>query len=123
MMSSEQIAQSKKFIKDLEYENIAYGKNNLDKYNNYNSAIFGLDKRPGEVFKQDMYNVDGSKKYADMKETTFADINPFKLKEFAETKGTLGKSNLVPAKFINHPVVKYINDRIFVNKEKDRYYG
>ena len=117
MMSSEQIAQSKKFIKDLEYENIAYGKI-IWTNNNYNSAIFGLDKRPGEVFKQDMYNVDGSKKYADMKETTFADINPFKLKEFAETKGTLGKSNLVPAKFINHPVVKYINDRIFVNKRK-----
>ncbi len=114
MMSSEQIAQTKKFIRDLEYENTAYGKI-IWTNNNYNSAIFGLDKRPGEVFKQDMYNVDGSKKYADMKETRLPSIN---LKEFAETKGPLAKSNLVPAKFINHPVVKYINDRIFVNKRK-----
>ena len=80
MMSSEQIAQTKKFIRDLEYENTAYGKI-IWTNNNYNSAIFGLDKRPGEVFKQDMYNVDGSKKYADMKETRLPSIN---LKEFAE---------------------------------------
>jgi len=114
MMSSEQIAQSKKYIKDLEYENSAYGKI-IWTNDNYNSAIFGLDKRPGEVFKQDMYNRDGSPKYADMRETTLPSIN---LKEFAETKGPLAKSNLVPAKFINHPVAKYINDRIFINKRK-----
>ena len=116
MMSSEQIAQSKKFIKDLELENVAYGKI-IWTNNNYNDAIFGLDKRPIEVFKQEMYTKDGTPKHADMKESLVIDFNPFKL-EGAETKGTFGKSNLVPAKFINQPVVKYINDRIYSNKQK-----
>jgi|5B_taG_2_1085324.scaffolds.fasta_scaffold00686_3 hypothetical protein len=116
MMSSEQIAQSKKFIKDLELENVGYGKI-IWTNNNYNDAIFGLDKRPIEVFKQEMYTKDGTPKHADMKESLVMDFNPFKL-EGAETKGTFGKSNLVPAKFINQPIVKYINDRIYSNKQK-----
>ena len=116
MMSSEQIAQSQKFIKDLELENVAYGKI-IWTNNNYNDAIFGLDKRPIEVFKQEMYNRDGTPKHADMKESLVMDFNPFKL-QGAETKGTFAKSNLVPAKFINQPVVKYINDRIYANKQK-----
>jgi len=116
MMSSEQIAQSKKFIKDLEYENTAYGKI-IWTNNNYNSAIFGLDKRPGEVFKQDMYNVDGSKKYLDMQESSVPRFLDLLYKRESATDTTAG-AMLKPAKFIDHPVAKYINDRIFVNKRK-----
>ncbi len=56
-----------KFIKDLELENIAFGKIVWTNHN-FNQAIFGFDRRAPDLFKQDMYNKDGTTKYKDMKE-------------------------------------------------------
>ena len=111
IMSTEQIAKHKKFIKDLEIETIGWGKI-VWTNNNYNQAIFGLDKRPADLFKQDMYNKDGSLKHKDMRDTILPDI----LGRFKEQE-TKGASFLIPPKFIKHPLVKYINDQISINKQ------
>ena len=111
IMSTEQIAKHKKFIKDLEIETIGWGKI-VWTNNNYNQAIFGFDKRPADLFKQDMYNKDGSLKHKDMRDTILPDI----LGRFKEQE-TKGASFLIPPKFIKHPLVKYINDQISINKQ------
>jgi len=112
IMSKEQVAKHEKYIKDLELENVAYGKI-VWTNNNYNQAIFGFDRRPTELFKQDMYNKDGTAKYKDMRDQTFPDFLQFK-----EGQQTTGASMLIPNKFIDHPVVKYVNDQIAINKQK-----
>ena len=112
IMSAEQVAKHEKFIKDLEAENAGYGKI-VWTNNNYNKAIFGFDRRPTELFKQDMYNKDGTAKYKDMKDQVFPDFLNFR-----EGQQTTGASMLIPAKFVNHPVVKYVNDQIAINKQK-----
>jgi len=110
IMSTEQIVKHKKYIKDLETEQVAWGKI-VWTNNNYNQAIFGFDKRPADLFKQDMYNKDGSLKHKDMRDTILPDI----LGRFKEQE-TKGASFLIPPKFIKHPLVKYINDQISINK-------
>ena len=112
IMTTEQIAKHKKYIKDLESENIGWGKI-VWTNNNYNQAIFGFDKRPIDIFKQDMYSKDGTAKYKDMKDTVLPDF--LNLSKGQETKGA---SFLIPPKFLNNPVVKYINDQISINKQK-----
>jgi len=112
IMSTEQIAKHKKYIKDLEIETVGFGKI-VWTNKNYNQAIFGFDKRPVDLFKQDMYNQDGSLKYKDMRETLFPDFLA-RVKE-QETKGA---SFLVPPKFIKHPLVKYVNDQISIHKQR-----
>jgi hypothetical protein len=116
IMSSETVAKHEKYVNDLKAEQVAFGKI-VWTNNKYNEAIFGADRRPVELFKQDMYNKDGTPKYADMKETLLIDINPVKLSG-PETFGALAKSNFVPAKFMNHPLVKYINDKIYIQRQK-----
>ena len=111
IMSTEQIVKHKKYIKDLETEQVAWGKI-VWTNNNYNQAIFGFDKRPADLFKQDMYNKDGSLKHKDMRDTILPDI----LGRFKEQE-TKGASFLIPPKFIKHPLVKYINDQISINKQ------
>ena len=111
IMSTEQIAKHKKYIKDLETEQVAWGKI-VWTNNNYNQAIFGFDKRPADLFKQDMYNKDGSLKYKDMRSTILPDI----LGRFKEQE-TKGAALLIPPKFIKHPLAKYINDQISINKQ------
>ena len=100
VMSGEQIAKHEKYIHDLNTENMAFGKivyNNQ----NYNQAIFGKDTRPTEIFKQDMYKTDGSKKYVDLKESFTPDL--IKFGNPAETYGTFGKGAVVPPKFMTEP--------------------
>ena len=60
-----------------------------------------------------MYNKDGTAKYKDMKDTVLPDF--LNLSKGQETKGA---SFLIPPKFLNNPVVKYINDQISINKQK-----
>ena len=115
VMSGEQIAKHEKYVNDLITENIAFGKI-VWTNQNYNQAIFGKDTRPTEVFKQDMYNTDGSKKYVDMKESFTPDL--IKLNNPAETYGTFGKGSVAPPKFIDQPGVKYTNDSIYTAMTK-----
>ena len=112
VMSAEQVDKHNKFIKDLELENVAYGKI-VWTNNNFNKAIFGFDRRPTELFKQDMYNKDGTAKYKDMRDQVFPDFL-----QFRDGQQTTGASMLIPNKFVNHPVVKYVNDQIAINKQK-----
>lgn len=115
IMSTEQIAKHKKFIKDLEIETIGFGKI-VWTNNNYNQAIFGFDKRPVDLFKQDMYNQDGSLKYKDMRHTLLPDILG-RFKEQETMGGPFSAAQLIPPKFIKHPLVKYISDQIAINKQ------
>ena len=116
IMSKEQVAKHEKFIEDLNAENVAYGKI-VWTNNNYNQAIFGFDRRPTELFKQDMYNKDGTAKYKDMRDQMFPDFLNL-LEGQQTTGGVFSASQLIPAKFIDHPVVKYVNDQIAINKQK-----
>ncbi len=115
VMSGEQIAKHEKYVNDLTTENIAFGKI-VWTNQNYNQAIFGKDTRPTDIFKQDMYNTDGSKKYVDMKESFTPDL--IKLNNPAETYGTFGKGSVAPPKFIDQPGVKYTNDSIYTAMTK-----
>jgi len=115
VMTGEQIAKHEKYINDLNVENMAFGKI-VWTNQNYNQAIFGKDTRPTEIFKQDMYNTDGSKKYIDMKESFTPDL--IKLNNPAETYGTFGKGSVAPPKFIDQPGVKYTNDSIYTAMTK-----
>jgi len=115
IMSGEQIAKHEKYINDLNVENMAFGKI-VWTNQNYNQAIFGKDTRPTELFKQDMYKTDGSKKYLDMKESFTPDL--IKLSNPAETYGTFGKGSVAPPKFIDQPGVKYTNDSIYTAMTK-----
>ena len=115
IMSGEQIAKHEKYIHDLNTENMAFGKI-VYTNQNYNQAIFGKDTRPTELFKQDMYKTDGSKKYLDMKESFTPDL--IKLSNPAETYGTFGKGSVAPPKFIDQPGVKYTNDSIYTAMTK-----
>ena len=115
VMSGAQIAKHEKYIHDLNTENMAFGKI-VYTNQNYNQAIFGKDTRPTEIFKQDMYKTDGSKKYVDMKESFTPDL--IKLNNPAETYGTFGKGSVAPPKFIDQPGVKYTNDSIYTAMTK-----
>jgi len=115
IMTGEQIAKHEKYINDLNVENMAFGKI-VWTNQNYNQAIFGKDTRPTELFKQDMYKTDGSKKYLDMKESFTPDL--IKLNNPAETYGTFGKGSIAPPKFIDQPGVKYTNDSIYTAMTK-----
>ena len=108
----EEVQKVQKFIKDLELENSAYGKIVWTDHN-FNQAIFGFDRRAPELFKQDMYDSKGSLKYTDMKDRIFPDFLTM-----LEGQQTTGASMIVPAKFIEHPLVKYINDQIAIQKLK-----
>ena len=108
----EEVQKVQKFIKDLTAENQAYGKI-IWTDTNFNQAIFGFDRRAPDLFKQDVYKSDGSAKYKDMKDQVFPDFLTF-----LEGQQTTGASMLVPAKFIDNPVVKYINDQIAIQKLK-----
>jgi len=108
----EEVQKVQKFIKDLELENSAYGKIVWTDHN-FNQAIFGFDRRAPELFKQDMYDSKGSLKYTDMKDRVFPDFLTM-----LEGQQTTGASMIVPAKFIEHPLVKYINDQIAIQKLK-----
>ena len=108
----EEVQKVQKFIKDLELENTAYGKIVWTDHN-FNKAIFGFDRRAPELFKQDMYDSKGSLKYTDMKDRIFPDFLTM-----LEGQQTTGASMIVPAKFIEHPLVKYINDQIAIQKLK-----
>ena len=108
----EEVKKVEKFIKDLELENSAYGKIVWTDHN-FNQAIFGFDRRAPELFKQDMYDSRGSLKYTDMKDRVFPDFLTM-----LEGQQTTGASMIVPAKFIDHPLVKYINDQIAIQKLK-----
>ena len=110
--SPEEVQKVQKFIKDLTKENEAYGKI-LFTDHNFNQAIFGFDRRAPDLFKQDVYKADGTTKYRDMKDQMFPD-----LLTRLEGQQTTGASMVVPAKFIDHPVVKYINDQIAIQKLK-----
>ena len=110
--SPEEVQKVEKFIKDLTKENEAYGKI-LFTDHNFNQAIFGFDRRAPDLFKQDVYKADGTTKYKDMKEQVFPDFLTL-----LEGQQTTGASMIVPAKFIDHPVVKYINDQIAIQKLK-----
>ena len=115
IMTGEQVAKHEKYINDLNVENMAFGKI-VWTNQNYNQAIFGKDTRPTELFKQDMYKTDGSKKYLDMKESFTPDL--IKLSNPAETYGTFGKGSVAPPKFIDQPGVKYTNDSIYTAMTK-----
>ena len=117
IMTPEQVQKHEKFIKDLAEENVGYGKIVWTNHN-YNQAIFGFDRRPTELFKQDMYKPDGTPKYADMRDTNLPDFSA--IIPFAKTKTqeTTIAGFVIPPKFINHPVVKYINDQIAISKQK-----
>ena len=117
IMTPEQVQKHEKFIKDLAEENVGYGKIVWTNHN-YNQAILGFDRRPTELFKQDMYKPDGTPKYADMRDTNLPDFSaiiPFAKTKTQETKIA---GFVIPPKFINHPVVKYINDQIAISKQK-----
>ena len=115
LMSGEQIAKHEKYVNDLSVENMAFGKI-VWTNENYNQAIFGKDTRPIEVFKQDMYNADGSKKYSDLKESFTPDL--INLKNPAETYGTFGKGSVAPPKFMEQPGDKFTNDMLYTSMTK-----
>ena len=115
VMSGEQIAKHEKYIHDLNTENMAFGKI-VYTNQNYNQAIFGKDTRPIEIFKQDMYNADGSKKYVDLKESFTPDL--IKLGNPAETYGTFGKGSVAPPKFMTQPGDKFTNDMLYTSITK-----
>ena len=101
LLSTEQAAKVEKHIKDLKDEAQAFGKvvyTNTD----YNIGIFGRDTRPVELFKQDMFNERGNAKYEDLPATTIQTV-----KNLAQTP-----------KFMEHPVVKYVNDKIEIYHRK-----
>ena len=101
LLSTEQAAKVEKHIKDLKDEAKAFGKvvyNNTD----YNIGIFGRDTRPVDLFKQDMFNEAGNAKYNDLPVSTMQTV-----KQLAQTP-----------KFMEHPVVKYVNDKIEVFHRK-----
>jgi hypothetical protein len=108
--SPEEVQKVEKFIKDLTRENEAYGKI-LFTDHNFNQAIFGFDRRAPDLFKQDVYKADGTTKYKDMKDQVFPDFL-----SLLEGQQTTGASMLIPAKFLEHPLVKYINDQIAIEK-------
>ena len=64
-----------------------------------------------------MYNKDGTAKYKDMRDQMFPDFLNL-LEGQQTTGGVFSASQLIPAKFIDHPVVKYVNDQIAINKQK-----
>jgi len=114
LMSVEQLAKHEKHVVDLKAEAKAFGKvlySNLD----YNSAIFGRDTRTPELFKADMFKTDGTAKYADIKESAIPNL--FNILDKGGKETTAG-TMLKPAKFIEHPVVKYINDKLGLEIEK-----
>ena len=101
LLSTEQAAKVEKHIRDLKDEAKAFGKvvyNNTD----YNIGIFGRDTRPVDLFKQDMFNEAGNAKYNDLPVSTIQTV-----KQLAQTP-----------KFMEHPVVKYVNDKIEVFHRK-----
>jgi hypothetical protein len=101
LLSTEQAAKVEKHIKDLKDEAKAFGKvvyNNTD----YNIGIFGRDTRPVDLFKQDMFNETGNAKYNDLPVSTIQTI----------------KEKAITPKFMDHPVVKHINDKIEVFHRK-----
>ena len=101
LLSTEQAAKVEKHIRDLKDEAKAFGKvvyNNTD----YNIGIFGRDTRPVDLFKQDMFNEAGNAKYNDLPVSTMQTV-----KQLAQTP-----------KFMEHPVVKYVNDKIEVFHRK-----
>jgi len=101
LLSTEQAAKVEKHIKDLKDEAKAFGKvvyNNTD----YNIGIFGRDTRSVDLFKQDMFNEAGNAKYNDLPVSTIQTI----------------KEKAITPKFMDHPVVKYVNDKIEVFHRK-----
>ena len=101
LLSTEQAAKVEKHIKDLKDEAKAFGKvvyNNTD----YNIGIFGRDTRPVDLFKQDMFNEAGNAKYNDLPISTIQTI----------------KEKAITPKFMGHPVLKYVNDKIEVFHRK-----
>ena len=101
LLSTEQAAKVEKHIRDLKDEAKAFGKvvyNNTD----YNIGIFGRDTRPVDLFKQDMFNEAGNAKYNDLPVSTIQTI----------------KEKAITPKFMDHPVVKHINDKIEVFHRK-----
>ena len=101
LLSTEQAAKVEKHIRDLKDEAKAFGKvvyNNTD----YNIGIFGRDTRSVDLFKQDMFNEAGNAKYNDLPVSTMQTV-----KQLAQTP-----------KFMEHPVVKYVNDKIEVFHRK-----
>tara|TARA_A100001015_G_C15034314_1_gene735133 strand:+ start:45 stop:2405 length:2361 start_codon:yes stop_codon:yes gene_type:complete len=112
----EEVQKVEKFIKDLTKENEAYGKIVWTNHN-FNQAIFGFDRRAPDLFKQDMYKSEGTTKYKDMKDQMFPDFLNL-LDGQQTTGGVFSASQLIPAKFIDHPVVKYVNDQIAIQKLK-----
>ncbi len=115
--SPEEVQKVEKFIKDLTKENEAYGKI-LFTDHNFNQAIFGFDRRAPDLFKQDVYKADGTTKYKDMKDAAFPDFLTLLNSPLYSKQQTTGASMVIPAKFIDHPVVKYINDQIAIQKLK-----
>ena len=101
LLSTEQAAKVEKHIRDLKDEAKAFGKvvyNNTD----YNIGIFGRDTRPVDLFKQDMFNEAGNAKYNDLPVSTIQTI----------------KEKAITPKFMGHPVLKYVNDKIEVFHRK-----
>ena len=101
LLSTEQAAKVEKHIRDLKDEAKAFGKvvyNNTD----YNIGIFGRDTRPVDLFKQDMFNEAGNAKYNDLPVSTIQTV----------------KEKAITPKFMDHPVVKHINDKIEVFHRK-----
>ena len=115
IMTGEQIAKHEKYINDLNVENMAFGKI-VWTNQNYNQAIFGKDTRPTELFKQDMYKTDGSKKYLDMKESFTPDL--IKLGNPAESYGTVATTAIVPPKFVDQAGAKFTNDMLYTSMTK-----
>ena len=101
LLSTEQAAKVEKHIRDLKDEAKAFGKvvyNNTD----YNIGIFGRDTRSVDLFKQDMFNEAGNAKYNDLPVSTMQTV-----KQLAQTP-----------KFMEHPVIKYVNDKIEIFHRK-----
>ena len=101
LLSTEQAAKVEKHIRDLKDEAKAFGKvvyNNTD----YNIGIFGRDTRSVDLFKQDMFNEAGNAKYNDLPVSTIQTI----------------KEKAITPKFMDHPVVKHINDKIEIFHRK-----
>ena len=113
----EEVQKIEKFIKDLTAENQAYGKIIWTDHN-FNQAIFGFDRRAPDLFKQDVYKADGTTKYKDMKDATFPDFLTLLNSPLYSKQQTTGASMIIPAKFLEHPLVKYINDQIAIQKLK-----
>ena len=111
----EEVQKIEKYIRDIEKENIGFGKIMWTNHN-FNQAIFGFDRRPVDLFKQDMFKADGTKKYQDMRSNMFPDL----LSIFStKVKGqTFGASKLIPGKFLEQPIPKYIVDQIAIEKLK-----